>query len=122
MDVSADHLDQEQHVEPGQPGGQHGVELLDHLLILGRRHIEYILREVVEHYEEARPHQGLGQRMPRQRAPIQASETGPVLRRNRLGGVLHEYFRKARAARKLGQRRQVALRAPRWPFWRLPSA
>ena len=57
-------------------------ELLDNLLILGRRHLEYVLREFVEHYEEARPHQGLGQRTPRQRAPIRASETGPVLRRD----------------------------------------
>jgi putative transposase len=70
-------------------------EVLDHLLIFGRRHLEYVLREFVEHYEEARPHQSLGQRTPRQRAPIQASETGPVLRRDRLGGVLDEYFRQA---------------------------
>jgi putative transposase len=70
-------------------------ELLDHLLIFGRRHLEYVLREFIEHYEEARPHQGLGQRRPRQREPTAASETGPVLRRDRLGGVLHEYFREA---------------------------
>ncbi len=30
-----------------------------------------------------------------ERAPIQALETGPVLRRDRLGGVLHEYVREA---------------------------
>ncbi len=65
------------------------------LLIFGRRHLEYVLREFVEHYQEARPHQGLGQRTPRRRTPIQASETGPVLRRDRLGGVLHEYFSEA---------------------------
>ena len=70
-------------------------ELLDHLLIFGRRHLECVLREFIEHYEEARPHQGLGQRRPRQQAPTAASETGPVLRRDRLGGVLHGYFREA---------------------------
>jgi len=37
-------------------------ELLDHLLIFRCRHLEYVLREFVEHYERARPHQGLGQR------------------------------------------------------------
>src|SRR5215470_946878 len=37
-------------------------ELLDHLLIFGRRHLEYVLRQFVEHYERARPRQGLGQR------------------------------------------------------------
>jgi putative transposase len=68
-------------------------ELLDHLLIFGRRHLEYVLREFVEHYEEAWPHQCLGQRTLRQQAPTAATETGPVLRRHRLGGVLHEYFR-----------------------------
>jgi putative transposase len=70
-------------------------EVLDHLLIFGPRHLEYVLREFVQHYEEARPHQGLGQRTPRQQAPTAASETGPVLRQDRLGGVLHEYFRQA---------------------------
>ena len=39
-------------------------ELLDHLLIFGCRHLEYVLREFVKHYEQARPHQGLGQRVP----------------------------------------------------------
>ena len=43
-------------------------EFLDHLLIFGRRHLEYVLREFIEHYEEAQPHQGLGQRTPRQQA------------------------------------------------------
>jgi hypothetical protein len=34
---------------------------LDHLLIFGSRHLEDVLQEVIEHYEVARPHQGLGQ-------------------------------------------------------------
>jgi hypothetical protein len=49
---------------------------MDHLLIFGRRHLQYVLREFIEHYEEARPHQGLGQRTPRRREPTAASETG----------------------------------------------
>jgi hypothetical protein len=36
-------------------------EVLDHLLIFGSRHLEDVLQEVIEHYEVARPHQGLGQ-------------------------------------------------------------
>jgi transposase InsO family protein len=70
-------------------------EVLDHLLIFGCRHLEHVLREFIEHYEEARPHQGLGQRIPRQREPPGPSEAGPVQRRDRLGGVLHEYMRQA---------------------------
>ena len=70
-------------------------EVLDHLLIFGCRHLEYVLREFVKHYEQARPHQGLGQRIPRHTEPTRASETGVVLRHDRLGGVLHEYMRQA---------------------------
>ncbi len=70
-------------------------EVLDHLLIFGCRHLEYVLREFVEHYEEARPHQGLEQRTPRQREPTPVLEPGSVERHDRLGGVLHEYMRRA---------------------------
>ena len=70
-------------------------ELLDHLLIFGCRHLDYMLREFVKHYEEARPHQGLGQRMPRHSEPAGVSDTGPVRRRDRLGGLIHEHVRQA---------------------------
>jgi Integrase core domain len=36
-------------------------ECLDHLLVFGRRHLERVLSEFLEHYNQARPHQGLGQ-------------------------------------------------------------
>jgi len=74
-----------------QPGASSSIVLL----VFRRRHLEYVLRESSSHYEEARPHQGLGRRTPRQREPTAASETGSVLRRDRLGGVLHEYFQEA---------------------------
>ncbi len=70
-------------------------ELLDHLLVFGRLHLEYVLREFITHYHEERPHQGLGQRVPRQPRLPSTSETGPVIRRDRLGGLLHEYRRAA---------------------------
>jgi putative transposase len=71
-------------------------ELLDHLLIFGQRHLEHVLREFIEHYHEERPHQGIEQRVPRPREPVGVIvEGGPVLRRDRLGGVLHEYFHQA---------------------------
>jgi len=31
-------------------------ELLDHLMIFGRRHLEAVLKEFLTHYHEARPH------------------------------------------------------------------
>ena len=70
-------------------------EVLDHLLIFGCRHLEHVMREFVEHYHAARPHQGLGQRTPRSRPPTAIPNAGPVERRDRLGGVLHEYTRRA---------------------------
>ena len=71
-------------------------ELLDHLLIFGQRHLEHVLREFIAHYHEQRPHQGLEQRVPRPREAIEVgAAAGLVLRHDRLGGVLHEYFRQA---------------------------
>jgi len=37
-----------------------GVECLDHFIICGEKHLQFIVREFLAHYHEARPHQGLG--------------------------------------------------------------
>jgi transposase InsO family protein len=69
------------------------AECLDHLLIVGEGHLSRVLREYVAHYNEARPHQGLDQGCP---IPLTPSPTdGTVRRRDRLGGLLHEYYREA---------------------------
>jgi len=39
-------------------------ELLDRVLILGAAHLLAVLAEYQEHYNTARPHQGIGQRVP----------------------------------------------------------
>jgi putative transposase len=70
-------------------------ECLDHLLIFGRRHLETVPEEFVEHYHEARPHQGLGQRRPCQPSALMVLPHGDVERRDRLGGLLHDYRRVA---------------------------
>ena len=70
-------------------------EVLDHLLIFGRRHLEKVLSEFIEHYHYARPHQGLEQRRPCEPTQEVRVLTGPVERRDRLGGLLHEYSRAA---------------------------
>jgi transposase InsO family protein len=67
-------------------------EVLDHHLIFGRRHLDHVLREFVDHYHVARPHQGLCQRTP---LPRRIARAGPVVRRDRLGGFIHEYERAA---------------------------
>jgi transposase InsO family protein len=69
------------------------AECLDHLLIAGEGHLRRVLAEYVAHYNEARPHQGLDQGCP---VPLTASPPdGAVRRRDRLGGLLHEYYREA---------------------------
>ncbi len=69
-------------------------ECLDRLLILGQRHLEAVLREFVEHYNAARPHRALDLRPPLARErPVHP--TGEVVRRDRLGGLIHEYDRRA---------------------------
>ncbi len=69
-------------------------ECLDSLLILSPRHLQEVLRVYVTHYNMQRPHRGRGLCTP---VPATAPFplTGNVARRDRLGGVLHEYSRLA---------------------------
>jgi putative transposase len=69
-------------------------ECLDWLLITGERHLEYVLGVYVEHYNTRRPHRGLGLAPPRPSPELRL--VGPsrpikVKRRDRLGGLIHEY-------------------------------
>jgi len=69
------------------------AECLDWTLILGRRHLERVLRTYIAHYNEARPHRGLDLRTPIGN-PSQAVgdlRTAGVRRRDVLGGLIHEY-------------------------------
>jgi putative transposase len=70
-------------------------ECLDHLLIFGRQHLERVLSEFLDHYHQARPHQGLEPRVPCPPADPIATLGRQVERRDRLGGLLHEYRRAA---------------------------
>jgi hypothetical protein len=67
-------------------------ELLDRTLIINQRHAAAVLGEYQHHYNSHRPHRTLGQAAPLRPLPRQAtSETITVRRRDRLGGLLHEY-------------------------------
>jgi putative transposase len=70
------------------------TECLDHLLILGRRHLEQVLRTDVQHYNSERPHRGPALRSP-EPPTLKRSSGGDVQRCDRLGGRLHEYDRAA---------------------------
>jgi putative transposase len=74
-------------------------ECLDWMLIRGRRHLERVLGEYVRHDNDQRPHRGLALRPP----TIVDDESNPgavpvaatVRRRDRLGGLIHEYYQAA---------------------------
>ncbi len=67
-------------------------ECLDWLLIVNRRHLEHVLRVFVEHYNLHRPHRSLELAPPEAidcERPVASSRD--VKRRDRLGGLIHEY-------------------------------
>ncbi|MCU4185218.1 IS1380 family transposase [Acidiferrimicrobium sp. IK] len=70
-------------------------ERLDRMLILGRRHLQAVLAEHVEHYNVHRPHRSLDQRAPSALdtppAPIGDVHPTRLRRPDRLGGLIHEY-------------------------------
>jgi putative transposase len=67
-------------------------ECLDWLLILNRRHLEHVLRVYVEHYNSERPHRALDLRSPQARNAAELTACHPIYRRDRLGGLIHEYY------------------------------
>ena len=70
------------------------TECLDWLLILNQQHLERILAVFVDHYNGHRPHRALSFVPPAPRRPaatLSASDDARILRRDRLGGIVHEY-------------------------------
>lgn len=66
-------------------------ECLDHLLLLNECHLLRVRTAYTDFYNRRRPHQGLQQQcsIPRARGPAQ----GPIVRRDVLGGIIHDYER-----------------------------
>jgi putative transposase len=77
------------------------VECLDWLLIVNRRHLARVLRVFVAHYNTQRPHRSLNLQPPQGAEPAQRAEppptpaVGEIRRHDRLGGLIHEYYRDA---------------------------
>lgn len=73
-------------------------ECLDKLVPLGERHLHLAISEFVEHYHLERNHQGLDNRLitaVASPANENVDPTAPVVRRERLGGILSYYYRPA---------------------------
>ncbi len=71
------------------------AECLDWVLIIGRRHLETVLRIYTAHYNRERPHRGLALLPPDPTNADQPPSGGEIKRRDRLGGLIHEYHRAA---------------------------
>jgi putative transposase len=75
------------------------AECLDWLLIVGRGHLERILRVYVQHYNQHRPHRALMLQAPDRPARLTIlgvdDQGRAVHRSDLLGGLLHEYRRAA---------------------------
>jgi putative transposase len=70
-------------------------ECLDHILVLDENHLRRVLKEYTQYYNQARPHQGIGQHFPVS-GPVNSTK-GPVRRRDVIGGVIHDYYRQSQA-------------------------
>jgi transposase InsO family protein len=73
------------------------AECLDWIVVRGRRHLERLLRAYASHYNSGRPHRGLQLATP---DPPQFARSAPakangLIRRDILGGLIHEYERAA---------------------------
>jgi putative transposase len=75
-------------------------EILDRVLILGEAHLHTVLTEYQVHYNTARPHQGISQRVPDDepdapRATMTDVDSERIRRKPVLGGLINEYARAA---------------------------
>ena len=75
-------------------------ELLDRVLILGEAHLRAVLAEYQAHYNTARPHQGIAQRVPGgehdgDHLSVADLDRERILRKPVLSGLINEYSRAA---------------------------
>src|SRR5215471_3021752 len=68
-------------------------ECLNKIVPLGERHLRLAISEFVEHYHRERNHQGLDNRLITAPANDNADPARPIVRRERLGGLLSYYYR-----------------------------
>jgi len=67
------------------------AECLDWLLILGRRHLEHVLRRYLTHCNAERPHRALALLSPAGSNQRNQPAANTIERRDLLGGLIHEY-------------------------------
>lgn len=68
-------------------------ECLDHILVFGEQHLYRVVREYVEYFNSARPHQGIEQKIPE--GNLSKKTTGKIIAFPVLNGLHHNYKRAA---------------------------
>ncbi len=74
------------------------VECLDHFVVLGTRHLDHLLSEYIDYFNQQRPHSSLDLATPMGRKPpVRAGPVEPreIRCKEQLGGVIKYYYRKA---------------------------
>ncbi len=69
-------------------------ECLDHMIVLGEKHLRLILKNYIDYYLGSRTHLSLAKDAPTTRV-VQGPEAGEILVIPQLGGVHHRYERRA---------------------------
>ena len=69
-------------------------ECMDHILIHDDKHLQRVVTEYTAYFNQERPHQGIGQRIPDyDEAPKSKPTSGHVTSKSILGGLHHSYSR-----------------------------
>jgi putative transposase len=68
-------------------------ECLDHSIIFHGSHLKRVVREYTNYYNQERPDQGIGQRIPEHYNLPASNPTGNISSNAFLGGLHHSYFR-----------------------------
>jgi len=65
-------------------------ECVDHLIVVGERHLRHVLLSYMSYYNEARTHSSLNKDAP---VPRAVERAGHIICRPVLGGLHHQYVR-----------------------------
>ncbi len=65
-------------------------EYLNHFIVFGERHLRYLIKEYVEHYNTTRPHSSMDN-MPLEYRSYKT--TGQIKCQSKLGGIIRHYYR-----------------------------
>jgi transposase InsO family protein len=69
-------------------------DVLDKMILFGERSVRYAMQNYADYHNLERPHQGMGNKRLTE-PPAPPPRDGPVLCRERLGGMLKSYYREA---------------------------